>query len=85
MVEQEVDIRMGTTIIPVATLADIQDLETIQHPTPTGMPALGLEHEVHGFSHSSVHVSALVLEFLSPILYLSHFETIADITYLKQH
>ncbi|KAL8730821.1 MAG: hypothetical protein Q9181_004525 [Wetmoreana brouardii] len=44
-VEQAEVIRMGTTAVPAATLADIQDLETILHPIPTGMTALGLEHE----------------------------------------
>ncbi|KAL9597347.1 MAG: hypothetical protein Q9219_005213 [cf. Caloplaca sp. 3 TL-2023] len=50
--EQE-DTRMGTTTATAATLADIQDLGTTQHPMPMGMRPLGLEHEVHDLSHSS--------------------------------
>ena len=37
------DILMGTMIITAATQVDIQDLETILQPTPTGMIILGLE------------------------------------------
>lgn len=37
------DILMGTMTIIAATQVDIQDLETILQPTPTGMTILGLE------------------------------------------
>lgn len=37
------DILMGTMIITAAIQVDIQDLETILQPTPTGMTILGLE------------------------------------------
>lgn len=37
------DILMGTMTITAATQVDIQDLETILQPTPTGMTILGLE------------------------------------------
>ena len=36
------DILMGTMTITAATQVDIQDLETILQPTPTGMTILGL-------------------------------------------
>lgn len=71
---------MGTTTAPAATLADTQDLETTLHPTPMGMATLGLEHEVLGFSFSSVHTRAAVSCFLFPVLRPLWFRQVTDFT-----
>lgn len=63
--------RMGTTTVSAATLADTQDLETILHPTPTGMTTLGLEHEVDRSLHSYVHTRVPVLCFHIPVFLCS--------------
>lgn len=56
MVEEA--IQMGTTAVPAAILAGILDLETILHPTPTGMNALGLDMKFHGFLLPVVRITA---------------------------
>lgn len=66
VVEAAEDTRMGTTAAPAVILADTQILETIQHPTPMGMIALGLEHESSGFLHPAVSDAATALSFLFP-------------------